>query len=120
MILKRGIPFLTLIWVRGHIMLYIGSQARPRPGFSQHVGAQEEGLARQGRKKRCGPCCITTLRPGRRTHQRRIPRQRAPEPGRGNDAAAKEPPVRAFRHPLTIFGQASAARPMRIEMWPPS
>jgi cell wall-associated NlpC family hydrolase len=64
MILQRGIPFLTLIWVKGHIMLYIGSEHGRAIVFHNLWGIKTRGLwGREGRKV-VGHAAITTLRPG--------------------------------------------------------
>jgi hypothetical protein len=64
MILKQGVPFLTLIWVKGHIMLYIGSQhGRPMVFHNMWGIKTRDLLGRQGRSV-VGHAAITTLRPG--------------------------------------------------------
>jgi hypothetical protein len=64
MILKHGIPFLTLIWVRGHIMLYIGNQQGRAVVFHNMWGVKtSDWLGRQERNV-VGHAAITTLLPG--------------------------------------------------------
>jgi len=64
MILERGIPFLTLIWVKGHIMLYIGSNHDRAIVFHNLWGIKTRDiLGREGRKV-VGHAAITTLQPG--------------------------------------------------------
>jgi len=64
LILKRGIPFLTLIWMKGHIMLYIGShQGRPLVFHNMWGIKTRNLLGREGRSV-VGHAAITTLHPG--------------------------------------------------------
>jgi hypothetical protein len=64
MILDHGIPFLTLIWVKGHIMLYIGSDQGRAIVFHNFWGIKtRDFLGREGRKV-VGHAAITTLQPG--------------------------------------------------------
>ncbi len=64
MILERGIPFLTLIWVKGHIMLYIGNSRGRAIVFHNLWGIKTRDiLGREGRKV-VGHAAITTLQPG--------------------------------------------------------
>jgi hypothetical protein len=64
MILQYGVPFLTLIWVKGHIMLYIGSVQGRAMVFHNLWGIKTRDLwGREGRKV-VGHAAITTLHPG--------------------------------------------------------
>jgi|WetSurMetagenome_2_1015567.scaffolds.fasta_scaffold34934_3 hypothetical protein len=64
MILEHGIPFLTLIWVKGHIMLYIGSIHGRAIVFHNLWGIKTRDLlGREGRRV-VGHAAITTLQPG--------------------------------------------------------
>jgi hypothetical protein len=64
MILKQGMPFLTLIWVKGHIMLYIGShRGRPLVFHNMWGIKTRDFLGSEGRSI-VGHAAITTLRPG--------------------------------------------------------
>jgi cell wall-associated NlpC family hydrolase len=64
MILKQGIPYLTLLWRKGHIMLYIGSHEGKILVFHNFWGIRtRDWLGRQGRKI-VGHAAITTLQPG--------------------------------------------------------
>jgi len=64
MILERGIPFLTLIWVKGHVMLYIGNQHGRAIVFHNLWGIKTQDLwGREGRQV-VGHAAITTLHPG--------------------------------------------------------
>ncbi|HAJ27914.1 MAG TPA: hypothetical protein DCG53_11855 [Syntrophus sp. (in: bacteria)] len=65
LILARGVPYLTLLWLKGHIMLYIGSRNGEPLVFHNFwsVRTMSEG-GRQG-KKIVGYGAITTLYPGK-------------------------------------------------------
>ena len=65
-ILQQGIPFYTLIWLKGHIGLYIGADpASGEPLLLHNLwGVKTENrLGREGRAL-VGRLAITTLRPG--------------------------------------------------------
>jgi cell wall-associated NlpC family hydrolase len=64
MILKRGIPYLTLIWRRGHIMLYIGSYRGNILVFHNMWGVRTKDFLGREKKKIVGHAAITTLHPG--------------------------------------------------------
>jgi hypothetical protein len=65
LILARGVPYLTLLWLKGHIMLYIGSRNGEPLVFHNFwsVRTMSEG-GHQGRKI-VGHAAITTLYPGK-------------------------------------------------------
>ncbi|HQN18555.1 MAG TPA: NlpC/P60 family N-terminal domain-containing protein [Syntrophobacteraceae bacterium] len=64
LILKHGVPFLTLIWVKGHIMLYIGSLNGRVMVFHNFWGIKTRDIwGREGRKV-VGHAAITSLYPG--------------------------------------------------------
>lgn len=64
MILKHGIPYLTLLWTEGHIMLYIGNHEGKPLIFHNILGVRTRNwMGRQGRKI-VGHAAITTLQPG--------------------------------------------------------
>ena len=64
-ILARGIPYLTLLWRRGHIMLYIGPyQGEPLVFHNMWGVSTRDVLGRRG-KRIVGHAAITTLHPGR-------------------------------------------------------
>jgi hypothetical protein len=64
MILRDGIPFLTLIWMKGHIMLYIGSYQGKAVVFHNIWGVRtQDPQGREGRKI-IGQTVISTLDPG--------------------------------------------------------
>jgi hypothetical protein len=65
LIIARGVPYLTLLWLKGHIMLYIGSRNGEPLVFHNFWSVKtmsERG--RQGRKI-VGHAAITTLYPGK-------------------------------------------------------
>jgi len=59
-ILREGIPFLTLIWMQGHIMLYVGVW-QGEPLVLQNIWA----LRTNNNRGTIGRAVITTLEPGR-------------------------------------------------------
>ena len=72
-ILKQGLPYFTLLWLKGHIMLYIGEQAGHAVVF--HNFWKVKTLDREGHKGRriVGRAAITTLNPGRELRPERDP-----------------------------------------------
>ncbi len=63
-ILSYGIPYATLIWRKGHIMLYMGSYEGKALIFHNMWGVTtQDSRGRKGRKV-VGRSVITTLRPG--------------------------------------------------------
>ncbi|MGO9139309.1 MAG: NlpC/P60 family N-terminal domain-containing protein [Syntrophales bacterium] len=64
MILKRGIPYLTLIWRRGHIMLYIGSYQGSVLVFHNMWGVRTKDFLGRETRRIVGHAAITTLHPG--------------------------------------------------------
>ncbi|MGZ3595902.1 MAG: NlpC/P60 family N-terminal domain-containing protein [Syntrophales bacterium] len=64
MILKQGIPYLTLIWRRGHIMLYIGSYEGRVLVFHNMWGVRTKDFLGRETRKIVGHAAITTLHPG--------------------------------------------------------
>jgi len=64
MILRYGKPYTTLLWRKGHIMLYIGSRGGKPLVFHNIWGIRTRDLlGREGRKV-IGHAAITTLHPG--------------------------------------------------------
>ncbi len=59
---KSAIPFLTLIWMRGHIMLYIGTKDGKPYVFHNFWGIKTRVLNKEGRVI-VGKAAITSLRP---------------------------------------------------------
>ncbi|PKN71273.1 MAG: hypothetical protein CVU54_02305 [Deltaproteobacteria bacterium HGW-Deltaproteobacteria-12] len=64
-ILEKGIPYLTLLWRKGHVMLYIGGQNGQALIFHNIWGIRTKDLRGQEGRKIIGQAVITTLRPGR-------------------------------------------------------
>jgi len=63
-ILEEGIPFFTLLWLEGHIMLYVGKQDGEPIVFHNMWGIKTRNiLGREGRKI-VGHAALTTLHPG--------------------------------------------------------
>jgi hypothetical protein len=61
---RRGVPFLTLLWMRGHVMLYLG-EYQGRPLVLQNLWGikTRDWRGREGRKV-VGQVVVTTLAPG--------------------------------------------------------
>ena len=70
-ILSRGIPYLTLLWRRGHIMLYLGSHDGEPLVFHNLWGVSVRNASGGIDKVIVGHAAITTLHPGR---------ERSPDP----------------------------------------
>lgn len=64
-ILEKGIPYLTLLWRKGHVMLYIGAKDGHALIFHNIWGIRTKDLTGHGGRKIIGQAVITTLRPGR-------------------------------------------------------
>lgn len=64
-ILEKGIPYLTLLWRRGHVMLYIGAKNGQALIFHNIWGIRTRDLRGREGRKIIGQAVITTLRPGR-------------------------------------------------------
>jgi len=64
MILKHGIPYLTLLWRKGHIMLYIGSHEGKILVFHNFWGVRTRNWLGKQERKIVGHAAITTLQPG--------------------------------------------------------
>lgn len=64
LILEKGIPFLSLLWMPGHIMLYLGESSGRPLVFHNTWGIKTK--SRQGKEGRhiIGRAVITTLQPG--------------------------------------------------------
>lgn len=61
---EKGIPYLTLLWRKGHVMLYIGSQNNQALIFHNIWGIRTRDLKGKEGRKIIGQAVITTLRPG--------------------------------------------------------
>ncbi len=63
-IIAEGVPYLTLLWLRGHIMLYIGARQGKALVFHNLWGLRTQDLLGREGRKIVGHAAITTLRPG--------------------------------------------------------
>jgi NlpC/P60 family len=63
-ILQKGVPYLSLLWRKGHVMLYIGEQNGRALIFHNLWGIKTRGLTGKEGRKIIGQAVITTLRPG--------------------------------------------------------
>ena len=64
-IIQNGIPYLTLIWLKGHIMLYVGSANGRAVAFHNIWGIRTKDFWGHEGRKVIGKAVITTLQPGR-------------------------------------------------------
>ena len=64
-IIARGVPYLTLLWLKGHIMLYIGSRNGEPLVFHNFWSVRTTSERGQQGKKVVGHAAITTLYPGK-------------------------------------------------------
>lgn len=65
LILEKGVPYLTLLWRKGHVMLYIGAKNGRALIFHNIWGIKTKDLRGHPGRKVIGQAVITTLRPGR-------------------------------------------------------
>lgn len=63
-IIEQGIPYLTLLWRKGHIMLYIGAENGQAHIFHNVWGLRTVDLCGREGRKIIGKAVITTLSPG--------------------------------------------------------
>ena len=64
-IIARGVPYLTLLWIKGHIMLYVGEQNGEPLVFHNFWSVRTTDIQGRNGKKVIGRTAITTLHPGR-------------------------------------------------------
>lgn len=64
LILRRGVPWRTLLWTPGHIMLYIGARDGKPLIFHNFWSVKTRDAAGKRSKLIVGRAAITTLRPG--------------------------------------------------------
>jgi len=64
-IIEQGTPFLTLIWLKGHIMLYIGHENGKALVFHNIWGLKTKEQDGSEGRKIIGKAVITTLEPGK-------------------------------------------------------
>lgn len=70
LILKNGIPYLTLLWLPGHIMLYVGKKDDKALVFHNLWGIRTQNLWGKEGRKIVGHSAITTLSPGKELKNR--------------------------------------------------
>ncbi len=64
-IIENGLPFMTLLWLKGHIMLYVGSEKGHALVLHNIWGVRtKDNLGKEGRKV-LGRTVITSLQPGK-------------------------------------------------------
>ena len=61
---ERGVPYLSLLWRKGHVMLYIGQQDGRALIFHNIWGIRTKDLLGRAGRKIIGQAVITTLQPG--------------------------------------------------------
>jgi hypothetical protein len=64
MILEKGVPYLSLLWRKGHVMLYIGQKDGRALIFHNIWGIRTKDLQGREGRKIIGQAVITTLQPG--------------------------------------------------------
>lgn len=65
LIVDRGIPYLSLLWLPGHIMLYIGSRDGHAQVFHNMWGIRTKSFFGKEGRKIVGQTVVTSLSPGR-------------------------------------------------------
>ncbi len=63
-ILEKGVPYLSLLWRKGHVMLYIGQKDGRALIFHNIWGIRTKDLRGREGRKIIGKAVITTLQPG--------------------------------------------------------
>ncbi len=63
-IIEKGLPYLSLLWFRGHVMIYIGQQSGRALIFHNIWGIRIKDETGTNGRKIIGQAVITTLRPG--------------------------------------------------------
>jgi hypothetical protein len=63
-IMEKGVPYLSLLWRKGHVMLYIGQKDGRALIFHNIWGIRTKDLAGREGRKIIGQAVITTLQPG--------------------------------------------------------
>ena len=64
-IIEKGVPYLTLLWRKGHVMLYIGHKDGRALIFHNIWGVKTRDLMGHEGRKIIGQAVITTLEPGK-------------------------------------------------------
>ncbi len=72
-ILKNAMPYLTLLWLPGHIMLYVGEKDGKALAFHNLWAVRTKSLLGKSGRKIVGRAVITTLSPGKelRNHDKK-------------------------------------------------
>ena len=63
-ILEQGVPYLSLLWRKGHVMLYIGQKDGRALIFHNIWGIRTKDIQGREGRKIIGQAVITTLQPG--------------------------------------------------------
>jgi hypothetical protein len=63
-IMEKGVPYLSLLWRKGHVMLYIGAQDNRALIFHNAWGVKTRNFSGKEGRKIIGKAVITTLCPG--------------------------------------------------------
>ncbi len=63
-IIEKGVPYLSLLWRKGHVMLYIGAKDGRALIFHNIWGIRTKDLQGREGRKIIGQAVITTLQPG--------------------------------------------------------
>jgi len=98
-IIAQGVPYFTLLWLKGHIMIYIGSRNGEPLVFHNFLSVRTTNGAGQSGKKIIGRASITTLYPGREF----------------NGVADSEGPYLGPLRGMTLIGPAAAPQVIRKE-----
>lgn len=64
-ILNDGVPFMTLLWMRGHVGLYVGKYKGRAAFFHNIWGVRVEGGTNGSNRHVIGRCVVTSLEPGK-------------------------------------------------------
>ncbi len=70
-ILKEGVPYMTLLWVKGHIMLYMGSYNGEILVFHNFWSARDKKTRKKSSRQIVGHAAVTTLQPGVKSKRHR-------------------------------------------------
>ena len=68
-IIQKGVPALTLLWLEGHIMLYLGTHRHQAIAFHNTWGLKTRDAHGQEGREIIGQAVITTLQPGKELPQ---------------------------------------------------
>lgn len=65
LIIQKGVPYLTLLWLEGHIMLYLGTYHGKAIAFHNMWGIKTRDYQGETGRNVVGRAVITTLQPGK-------------------------------------------------------